>query len=266
MSERREDTAFSIGTKDLFRQSDVCKKLKQLGDIALQSTRETNVLLAGGVFAVSYCGALCLLVSLIPSRVALCCICIIFGALSSVYIIYSMSRNYVRRYGLVSLLPDKTRLPLRQLLLEKSCADIIFNSYSEDFGKISDFIVSLTLPMTKKERKRVFRHLPKHVQQSLRRTGLIHMLPRAVQMLLFPEVLFKRSLPDSSESSEQELLDRRPSLLTVENVAQHNRNHSRDGSAEREVPSNQLIPIRQRHRAASIYSASAMSEAQDNAT
>ena len=90
----------------------------------------------------------------------------------------------------------------------RSCMDLINGAHaSGGFERASDFVVSLTLPLTPSERQchyfrltqtisqsfllsKVIKRLSKPTQDALYREGLIHFLPKEVQTALFPEVLF----------------------------------------------------------------------------
>jgi len=239
------DSRLDVQKRQLFRRTNVCKSLTKCGQV-LTKSHDLNI--AATIFAISSIGGTILLSTLIPVRVGICCILLFTTAASVMYITFILSRSYIHEKGLISLLPNYIRMPLRELLLETSCMDLINGAHaSGGFERASDFVVSLTLPLTPSERHKVIKRLSKPTQDALYREGLIHFLPKEVQTALFPEVLFKRDLPDAladggdSESVQSENLLRRESLLTQENLRVHDRRHS-DSQDGYDVSPTHLLP------------------------
>jgi len=117
--------------------------------------------------------------------VSLCLITIGVGCLCT--IAYLKSKSFIQDRGLLAILPNVAQDAVKEFLLKRSFYDLMTGFESESFTKLSDLLISFTLPMTPKERRAIFRTLPKKLRRQLRRKGVVFNFPKSLQNLLLSE-------------------------------------------------------------------------------
>merc|ERR1711862_361546 len=104
--------------------------------------------------------------------------------------------HFINKKGLIGLLSKQKQKKIANFLLEWSCLDVVNNLHSNNWATnvMTDFVVSLTLPMSRRERRAIIRRLPIPVRQMLKKKGLIHLLPTNIQQFFLPNVVFKYNI------------------------------------------------------------------------
>lgn len=150
------------------------------------------------VFTLSSLTCAYLLYDLIPGKAFICLMSFSCCVGCVLYVVYKSTLYVIRERGILSIIPSYVADPAKHYLLKTSWLDILYSIKTQNLTKLTDFIVSLTLPFNKKQRKQVVKTLPRHMQRRLKKRGLVYSLPHFFQKLLFPDDLFKPTLSSAA--------------------------------------------------------------------